>query len=176
MTEALLQCYPKSASSSSEAEDAANRLGRCCSDSQVHAAERCFIDWLTIPGGLTNSDIFRYRISFRSPILDKYAPKWMGVSHSFDDSLWWFAVRQRGELKDQENEEITKKFQDWVKPFVEFVKGGEVMELWHDGKGEEGENGRLVRCMEEDGKIRVKRDEWRKEREEVIRVIKDFVK
>jgi len=173
-----MSCHPPP-EAASEREKAALRLGKIASDSQVHAAERCLVDWLKL-GGLTNQDILRYRVSFRSPILETYTPKWMGVSHSFDDSLWWFVVRQRGGLASASKEarEIEKLFKTWLEPLAKFFEGGdsaeEAAKLWYGGKDVKEVEGNWIRCLEKDGTISVRSDEWREEREIVIRVIKSF--
>ncbi|KAJ9477387.1 Carboxylic ester hydrolase [Pseudozyma hubeiensis] len=140
-----------------DADEIGSIFGRVCSDSQVYIAERMFITDL-IQGGFPPERVLRYRINYRVKAIDAVLPGYDGVSHSFDDFVWWFGCLQEGE----ERESVKR----WLRPWVMFVRGEKgASEEWYDGGKPDG---RLIRVLEKDGSVRVGRDERWEEKEELI--------
>ena len=133
-------------------------FGRVCSDSQVYIAERMLITDL-LNGGLNPSSILRYRINYRAKILDQVLPSYQGVSHSFDDFLWWFNGLESGPED--------KMAKEWLKPWIKFVRGevDEASKEWYEGNEADG---RLVRVLGDDGRVSVERDERWDEKQDLI--------
>lgn len=124
-------------------------FGRICSDSQVYIAERMFVTDLL--RGLKPERILRYRIEYRARVIDRVLPGYKGVSHSFDDPIWWFTGLER------EEEEMVKR---WLEPWKAFIRGEDASAEWYDGKRTDG---RLVRVLGGDGEVRAERDQtWDK--------------
>ncbi len=89
-------------------EDEIGRIfGDICSDSQVYIAERMLISDL-IHAGFPPERILRYRINYRAEVIDSALPQYKGVSHSFDDFIWWFTCLSSG----KEQERVKK----WLEP------------------------------------------------------------
>ncbi|SYW79394.1 related to Acetylcholinesterase precursor [Ustilago bromivora] len=143
--------------SPSTADEIAEIFGHVCSDSQVYIAQRILITDL-IKGGLPPERILRYRIEYRAKVIDDVLPGYRGVSHSFDDYLWWFSS-----LKKEEKELVGS----WLEPYKAFVKGEDVHGTWYGGRKAEAA-GRLIRVLGRDGAIEVKRDERWDEKEELV--------
>lgn len=136
-------------------EEIGEIFGKVCSDSQVYIAERMLITDL-IQGGLSSNRILRYRIEYRAKIIDEKLQGYGGVSHSFDDYVWWFSSLQDGEKE---------KVSVWLEPYKGFIEGKDVSEQWYGGKEADE---RLIRLLRKDGEIEVRRDERWDEKEELI--------
>lgn len=131
-------------------------FGRICSDSQVYIAERMLITDL-VNGGLSPDRILRYRINYRAQILDQVLPQYSGVSHGFDDFIWWFAG-----LKQGREQEIVK---EWLQPWIGFIHAHDVHEQWYAGHMADP---KLIRILQKDGSIQVDRDRRWEEKAELI--------
>ncbi|SNX82713.1 related to Acetylcholinesterase precursor [Melanopsichium pennsylvanicum] len=143
-------------------EEIVDIFGRICSDSQVYIAERILITDLISSegrgGGLSPSKILRYRINYRPKIIDQAVKTYSGMSHSFDDFIWWFTALNKGQ------EEY--KVKQWLEAWKQFIYGDEnVEQVWYDGKKP---NARLIRIFESDGSIKVEKDQRWDEKEVLI--------
>ncbi|CDR88042.1 related to Acetylcholinesterase precursor [Sporisorium scitamineum] len=143
------------------ADEIGEIFGRVCSDSQVYIAERMLVSDL-IDGGLSPERILRYRINYRAQGIDAALPAYKGVSHSFDDSLWWFTGLRQGE------EEMLVK--EWLSPWKAFIHGEEASEEWYKGGKADG---RLIRVLGKDGLVSVERDARWEEKKGLIEAMVD---
>lgn len=134
-------------------------FGRICSDSQVYMAERMLVTDL-IHGGLDPERVLRYRIDYRASVIDKALPGFKGVSHSFDDFVWWFACLEPG--AEQEN------VAEWLQPYRAFVHGEDVQAQWYAGRKADA---RLIRTLHKDGSISVDVDQRWEENEHLIQAM-----
>lgn len=137
-------------------DEVGETFGRICSDSQVYVAERMLVIDL-ISGGLSPDRILRYRIDYRAKIIDAALPTYKGVSHSFDDYVWWYSSLEAG----QEQERVAK----WLEPWKAFIEGKEVHSEWYEGR--EADH-RLIRVLQRDGSISVEKDQRWHEKEDLI--------
>ncbi|EST06098.1 Carboxylesterase, type B [Kalmanozyma brasiliensis GHG001] len=137
-------------------EEVGDVFGRICADSQVYIAERMLITDL-LNGGLPSDRILRYRINYRARAIDAALKGYGGVSHSFDDFVWWFSCLQSGEEQE--------RVKAWLGPWMAWIRGEEVGKEWYEGKKADG---RLLRVLGKDGQISVERDERWEEKEELI--------
>jgi carboxylesterase type B len=171
----LLRCYDVP-SASSNAIDWANVFGLAVSDSQVYASERLFIRYLVQAG----VSVLRYQIKYRPAFLDRYTPRAMGVSHTFDDSLWWFCTRallEPEELSSIQREKLLSTYRQWLSGFASFVAGEESLPTQWYGRHpiEDVADGRVVRQLGADMAIRVVHDERWAEKESVNKCLQKIV-
>ncbi|CBQ70738.1 related to Acetylcholinesterase precursor [Sporisorium reilianum SRZ2] len=129
-------------------------FGRVCADSQVYVAERMFVSDL-LRGGLEAGSVLRYRINYRARVIDQALPAYDGVSHSFDDPLWWFSGLQ------PEEEALAMV---WLAPWKTFIHGRDTAcHEWYAGQKPDG---RLIRVLGHDGTVSVEPDQrWADKRE-----------
>ncbi|EPQ28400.1 uncharacterized protein PFL1_04227 [Pseudozyma flocculosa PF-1] len=99
------------------AREWAQLFGQVSADSQVYLTSRTLIEDL-VKGGMAPHAILRYRCDFRAPIFDTFAPASMGVSHSFDDLVWWYALCTGGWTEQQ-----LKRLRKWLDPYIRFLHG-----------------------------------------------------
>ncbi|SPO22354.1 related to Acetylcholinesterase precursor [Ustilago trichophora] len=153
-------CHQASASSNDKTSDQIGEIfGEICSDSQVYIAERMLVSDL-LNGGVDPDRVLRYRINYRAKLIDKVLPQYRGVSHSFDDSIWWFSGLQPG----REEESV----KEWLKPWIRFIRGEKnVAAEWYAGQ-EQQVDGRLIRVFDKDASIRVEKDQRWVEKELLI--------
>lgn len=105
-------------------------------DVQVRATTRDFSRRL-VEGGVPAKDVLRYRISLPIKAEDDHLPlahkeRFKGkVPHAFDFLHWWYVSmkmlsKRRYTKRVGYTEEEDKAIREWLKPFVEFVKGEDV--------------------------------------------------
>lgn len=135
----------------------AHIFGRVCSDSQVYIAQRMLIHDL-VAGGLSPDRILRYRINYRARAIDGALSAYRGVSHSFDDYIWWFSCLQP-------DEQVWIK--QWLTPWILFVSGQEeqASREWYKGHVADP---RLIRVLEQNGRLSVQADERWAEKDKLI--------
>ena len=133
-----------------EAESWKDIYAHIVSTAQIHAPIRGLTRaLLSHPSGLTISDLFRYRISWRASSLDPYLDPSAGVCHGADAPIWWMSGLRAGFTSEDK-----RKVDAFLEPFGRFVYGGQRGEVgW--GTKAEGE----VRLMGGDGLTTVVRDE-----------------
>jgi carboxylesterase type B len=118
-------------------------FGKLYADMQIHSTMRGLID--CIVQTLPSSQIYRYRIDWRTRSVDKRIPKALGATHATDLSIWFFG---NGEAPMEQEKEIIKI---WLKPVAQFLQGKGV--TW-------GTNGvKQVRYLTNEGKIEIRDDE-----------------
>lgn len=177
--------------SSNEAEAWADVFGSLASDSQVYASQRWLVTHLLgHEGGLSAANVLRYRIELRAPFLDHVSPPryahgshWyakcvpnrllgrvcsallsMGVSHGYDDHLWWYA-------KMLHQEEHLPSYRAWLQPFALFVAGrpaSEVATAWGSSSTDPLKS---VRVLKPDGSIAREQDKLWEEKHHVVQAI-----
>jgi carboxylesterase type B len=157
-------------------------FGMITADSQVYAAERTLVE-LLVEGGLDDGQhIFRYQIGYRARYLDAYTPAWMGVSHGFDDALWWFArpllvQPYAGSKEEFDGAQMLDIIRFWLYPFAQFLRGADiksVARLWYNRQAgsQDAKHGMLLRRLMPTAQIVVAKDERWKEKKEVIACIR----
>jgi carboxylesterase type B len=118
-------------------------FGKLYADLQIHSTMRGFIE--AISHQLPLSDIYRYRIDWRTQSVDKRLPKDLGATHGTDICIWFFG--DGDSLTDAEKHII----REWLKPMAAFIIGEDVD--WGTHSLEE------VRYLTSDGTIEIKQDE-----------------
>lgn len=172
----LLQTYPLP-SDTDDKQVWSKTFGMIVADSQVYGAQRTLVS-LLYEHGMGPEDVFRWQIAFRPRYLDRYMPAWMGVSHGFDDALWWFAralllepYTGGSDADEFEGALLLDTVRNWLLPFVMFVTGRpDVAKLWLGAKQKDplAKEGLLVRRFTPDGQVVVTRDERWKEKEPIM--------
>jgi carboxylesterase type B len=138
------QFEPTNSSPQKSGEDWIKIFGYLYADLQIHSTMRGFIH--SIAQTLPVSNIYRYRIDWRTRSVDKRLPRNLGATHATDMSIWFFGNGDT--LTSEEKERVT----DWLQPLSAFIKGDKVD--WGT------ETVKQVRYLTADGKIEIKDDEW----------------
>ncbi|PWN53762.1 hypothetical protein IE53DRAFT_108194 [Violaceomyces palustris] len=167
----------KQEGSSSPLTELEDVFGRITSDSQVYASERLLVQDLLRTNStevskdrlhLTSDHVHRYRINYLSPCLSGIVPDWMGVSHSFDDAVWWCfmgtdLVKRRWLEDDPERKAILLQ---WLQPFAQFLNGSDSSSSWGTDP-----SGRSIRVLDSDGSISIQQDKRWSQKADVLRAM-----
>ena len=98
-------------------------FGKITGDGQVYASTRGFINNL-MKGGFPSERYFRYRVGYRGKWLDKFMPPEVKVTHAYDQSIWFYILRNG--YSDNEQSRMT----EFVKPFLDFLNFKEDINDW----------------------------------------------
>lgn len=103
-------------------------FGRIYADMQVYMMQRGFIYSLLNHGGGFSADmLFRYRVEMRLKCVDKIVPPEWGVTHSTDQSIWFWGNGDVDGPEEWEKEAILKAF---IGPLGRFIRGLPLAEEW----------------------------------------------
>jgi carboxylesterase type B len=91
-------------------------FGKVYADLQIHMLQRGLLQKLLDHGA--EGLLYRYRIEWRAKAQDALHPKEYGVTHSTDQSIWWFGNGR--ELEENEKSLVQRAF---LMPLAKFFKG-----------------------------------------------------
>ena len=136
--------------------DVGGAFGMACADSQVYVAQRVLLADLGA-GALRPTDVLRYRIDYRAPPWDALLPAHMGVSHSFDDPIWWHAWSLPAWTPD-----ATHTARLWTRPLHAFLHADahHAALAWYDNRIPPSP-GAWIRTLHPDGSISVQTHDQR---------------
>lgn len=123
----LLDIYKVKDNIDSNSPDAeqqfADMFGRITGDGQVYASTRGFIDNV-MKGGFPSKDYFRYRIGYRGKWLDEHMAPEVKVTHSYDQPIWFYTLRNGFTESEQ------SYMKTFLKPYLELLNFKEDIEDW----------------------------------------------
>lgn len=124
------------------------KYGAIIGEGQVYASSRGFLNNL-VEAGFPESDIFRYKISFRAKWLDEHLEKDWKVPHAGDFTVWFFNMHKG--YTDCERKAVNA----WLQPYVKFLNFESRIEEWPT------ENVRRIRLFNTDGTSEmIEDDDW----------------
>ncbi len=105
-------------------------FGRIYADMQVHHLERGLYRALEHGGLIFGTDVYRYRINWRSKCVDNYFPPEWGVTHATDMAIWFWGLNYGDGLTEDDKAVL----RPWNDAFAAFVKGEDVAWGTHGAK------------------------------------------
>lgn len=184
LVEALLEAYDLPADDETDPKAWVHSFGEVSTDAQVYSAERLLYKYLVRPdiGGLNQEDVLRARLERRAAVYDDAFPKWMGVFHGCEDTLYGFnrpmiqAATNRAEaVRD------LSAFIDFLEPFKGWLAGVSSQQTWDQwlkapGKAlDSGQTTAIVRVLRSNGEIELEEDIRASDKAKAMRALESTI-